>query len=84
MLYRGLVSAFTTEENGALRDIVLTGAYRGKFTQPHGPFRHRPIFEWQEIEPGDYLTLKYADLKNLNITYQIYPPVPEEPAGLAE
>jgi hypothetical protein len=75
VLYRGLVSAFSTEENGTLRDIILTGAYRGKFTQRTGPFSHKPRFVWQAIEPGDYLTLKYADLKNLNITYQIYPHV---------
>lgn len=85
VLYRGLVSGFTTQEDGTLRDIILTGAYRGKFTQPGGLLSrllpHQPKFVWQAVEPGDYLTLKYADLKNLNITYQIYPPAEtEEPA----
>jgi len=82
VLYRGLVSGFSTEENGTLRDIILTGAYRGKFTQRVGLLSRKPKFVWQAIEPGDYLTLKYTDLKNLNITYRIYPPA--EPARVAE
>ncbi len=30
-LYRGIVEGFTTEDNGALRDIFLTDVERGKF-----------------------------------------------------
>jgi len=74
VLYRGLVSGFSTEEDGTLREIILTGAYRGKFSHVRGLFFRKATFVWQAIEPGDYLTLKYADLKNLNITYQIYSP----------
>lgn len=65
-LYRGLVSGFTTEESGALRDIILTAARRGKLKTRKGK---EPEFLWQPINPGDFFVLRYAEIKNINITY---------------
>jgi hypothetical protein len=64
-LYRGIVAGFTTEENGALRDIYLTEAQRGNFREDEG----KKIFEWRPVAPGNLFVLKYSELKNLNITY---------------
>lgn len=65
-LYRGFVEAFTTEENGTLRDIFLTDAERGKFKKvPAAPVE----FYWKLVAPGNLLVLKYSELENMNITY---------------
>lgn len=78
ILYRGLVSGFSTNEDGTLQDILLTGAYRGKFDHPQGWVARlcgdKPAFSWQPIEPGNFFALRYSEIKNLNITYEIYPP----------
>ena len=65
-LYRGLVAAFTTDEKGALRDLIITAARRSKFRRVDG----NAEFFWQRIEPGDYFLIKYSEIKNLNITYR--------------
>ncbi|MEK6804186.1 MAG: hypothetical protein AABZ34_16220 [Nitrospirota bacterium] len=65
-LYRGLVAAFTTDEKGALRDLIITAARRSKFRKVDG----KPTFSWQRIEPGDYFLIRYSEIKNLNITYR--------------
>ena len=65
MLYRGLVAGFTTEEDGSLRDIVLTSARRGEFNQR---LEGQLEFDWTLI-PGDFFVLSYAQVKNMNITY---------------
>jgi hypothetical protein len=66
-LYRGIVAGFTTNADGTPRDLILTGARRGKFVQ--GEQEGEYIFQWEPITPGDYFSLKYRDIKNLNITY---------------
>lgn len=48
-LYRGFVEAFTTEENGALRDIFIKDAQRGKFIKGEGK---ESRFEWKPVTPG--------------------------------
>lgn len=69
-MYRGFVEAFTTEENGALRDILVKDAERGIFEpDPMNPVRKK--FSWKAISPGDLIVLKYSELQNLNITYLI-------------
>jgi hypothetical protein len=74
-LYRGFVEAFTTEETGALRDILVKEAERGIFeVDPANPLQKK--FSWKAISPGDLIILKYSELQNLNITYLIS--VPEE------
>jgi hypothetical protein len=65
-LYRGIVEAFTTEEDGALRDILLTEVERGKFRKE--PARDREFY-WKAVTPGDLMVLKYSELQNINITY---------------
>jgi hypothetical protein len=65
LLYRGLVAGFTTEEDGSLRDLVLTSARRGEFRVQDGDKRE---FEWTLI-PGDFFVLSYSRVKNMNITY---------------
>lgn len=64
-LYRGVVWDFTTDETGALQDILLIQALRGKFGEDAG---EEEEFYWQEI-PGDIFVLKYSNVLNLNITY---------------
>lgn len=64
-LYRGVVWDFTTDETGALQDILLIQALRGKFGEDTGKEEE---FYWQEI-PGDIFVLKYSNVLNLNITY---------------
>ena len=75
-LYRGIVAGFTTEENGALRDIYLTEAQRGNFREEDG----RMIFEWKPVAPSNLFVLKYSELKNLNITYAS--PLPPDSTSL--
>ncbi len=68
-LYRGIVEGFTTEENGALRDILITNAERGKLTEDLR--RRKQKFYWKPVSPGDLMVLKYSELLNLNVTYLI-------------
>jgi hypothetical protein len=65
-LYRGIVEAFTTEEDGSLRDILLTEVERGKFLKE--PAKEREFY-WKAVAPGDLMVLKYSELQNINITY---------------
>lgn len=86
-LYRGIVAGFTTESDGNLRDLILVSARRGKFsTNENGKY----VFEWESV-PGDYFVLRYASIRNLNITYfskssvesNFESPSPEPPVDLA-
>lgn len=65
-LYRGIVEGFTTEESGALRDILLTEVERGKFRKE--PAKEREFY-WKAVTPGNLMVLKYSELQNINITY---------------
>lgn len=60
-LYRGVVFAFETNNNGDLEQIHLGLAYRGKFKNEDDSFY------WESV-PGDILVLKYDCVQNLNIT----------------
>jgi len=76
LLYRGIAEGFTTEENGALRDILLTEVERGKFRkEPAKP----PEFYWKPVTPGNLMVLKYAELQNVNITYLMELPPSSSP-----
>ena len=66
LLYRGIAEGFTTEDNGALRDILLTEVERGKFRKEPAK---EPEFYWKPVTPGNLMVLKYAELQNINITY---------------
>jgi hypothetical protein len=65
MLYRGLAAGFTTEENGALRDIILTDVERtrGDKRDTSGEVIWIPI-------PGKFFVLSYSKVRNMNITYE--------------
>jgi hypothetical protein len=74
-LYRGIVSDFTFDRDGALDTIVLTDAHRRKLTDdreeeeptPHvGPMK--PDERYYEIR-GDFLILRYAEIRTLNLDY---------------
>lgn len=78
-IYRGVVSEFTTDETGTLKDLVLLAALRGKFEEVEGGEKQ---FYWEKI-PGDCLILKYSEIKNLNVTYVRLPP-PSSSPKLAE
>ncbi|MDQ6734878.1 MAG: hypothetical protein M3Z35_12350, partial [Nitrospirota bacterium] len=65
-LYRGIVEGFTAEDNGALRDILLTEVERGKFRKE--PAKEQEFY-WKQVTPGNLMILKYSELQNLNITY---------------
>jgi hypothetical protein len=69
-LYRGIVEGFTTEDTGALRDILITNAERGTFKQ-EGLLGAKKKFDWKPVRPGDLMVLKYSELQNLNVTYLI-------------
>jgi hypothetical protein len=53
------VAGFTTEEDGSLRDLVLTSARRGQFRVQDDDKRE---FEWTLI-PGDFFVLSYSRVK---------------------
>ncbi|MEW6544694.1 MAG: hypothetical protein AB1411_13940 [Nitrospirota bacterium] len=67
-LYRGMVSGFTTEEDGTLKDLFLTQAQRGELRKNYAM---DPTFDWKEITPSSCLVLKYSEIKNLNLTYVV-------------
>ncbi|HEV8540119.1 MAG TPA: hypothetical protein VGQ60_03055 [Nitrospiraceae bacterium] len=79
-LYSGIVAAFTTDENGTLKEIVLAKAKRGKFTPKEAEDLYQflwrlwkgrgsdYVFEQEDI-PGRDFILKYNTIKNLNLTY---------------
>lgn len=69
-MYRGVVSEFTTDDTGTLKDIVLLAALRGKFKKVE---EGGSAFYWEEV-PGDCLVLRYSEIKNLNVTYVRLPP----------
>jgi hypothetical protein len=64
VLYHGLAAGYTTEENGALRDIILTNVKRTA-----GEKKMDGELKWTPI-PGRFLVVSYAKVRNLNITYE--------------
>ena len=79
-MYRGLVHGFTTDNEGTLKDITLFLARRGKFKPTkklispgieegsNNEAGNNGEFYWEQI-PGDFFVLKYAEIKNMNVTY---------------
>ena len=74
-LYRGIVSDFTFDRDGALDTIVLTDAHRrrlvddreeGEPRPPVGP--SEPDERYYEIR-GDFLVLRSAEIRTLNLDY---------------
>jgi hypothetical protein len=74
-LYRGIVYDFTFDRDGSLDTIVLTDAHRRRLTDdreesdptpPVGPAQ--PDQRYYEIR-GDFLVLRYAEIRTLNLDY---------------
>jgi hypothetical protein len=74
-LYRGIVCDFTFDRDGSLDTIVLTDAHRRRLTDdregsdptpPVGPAQ--PDQRYYEIR-GDFLVLRYAEIRTLNLDY---------------
>lgn len=74
-LYRGVVWDFAVDDTGNLQDLFLIKALRGKFTMREGATAE---FSWQQI-PGDFLVLRYSEIKNLNVSYFVPQAVEEQP-----
>ena len=74
-LYRGIVSDFTFDRDGSLDTVVLTDAHRRKLVddrQEDEPSTHlgpvEPDERYYEIR-GDFLILRYAEIRTLNLDY---------------
>jgi hypothetical protein len=64
ILYHGLAAGYTTEENGALRDIIMTDVERTA-----GEKKLNDEVKWTPI-PGKFFVVSYSKVRNLNITYE--------------
>lgn len=64
MLYRGLAAGYTTEEDGALRDIILTDVKRtdGEKDATGG-------VRWVRV-PGRFFVMSYSKVRNMNVTFE--------------
>ena len=75
-LYRGIVSDFTFDRDGGLDTIVLADAHRRRLVddrEDHGAPRaavgpSMPDERYYEIR-GDFLVLRYSELRTLNLDY---------------
>lgn len=64
MLYRGLAAGYTTEDNGALRDLILTDVKR-----TDGEKNDAGEVRWRRV-PGRFFVMSYSKVQNMNITYE--------------
>ena len=64
MLYRGLAAGYTTEENGSLRDVILTDVKR-----TDGEKDSSAKVRWSRV-PGKFFVISYSKIRNMNITYE--------------
>jgi len=64
MLYRGLAAGYTTEDNGALRDLILTDVKR-----TDGEKNDVGEVRWRRV-PGRFFVMSYSKVRNMNITYE--------------
>ena len=64
MLYRGLAAGYTTEDNGALRDLILTDVKR-----TDGEKNDVGEVRWRRV-PGRFFVMSYNKVQNMNITYE--------------
>lgn len=80
MLYRGLAAGYTTEESGALRDVILTDVRRTGGETVDGKAK------WTQI-PGEFMVMSYSKVRNINISYEqhskrLLRQIAELPSGL--
>ncbi len=64
ILYQGLAAGYTTEENGALRDIILTDVKR-----TDGGKNDDGSVRWVRVR-GKFFVMSYSKIRNMNITYE--------------
>lgn len=64
VLYKGLAAGYTTEDNGALRDIILTDVKRTS-----GERDSKGGVKWVTV-PGKFFVISYSKVRNFNITYE--------------
>jgi hypothetical protein len=88
-LYRGIVSDFTFDRDGRLDTIVLADAHRRRLVDDREEGAPRPGVgpsvpdeRYYEIR-GDFLVLRYAELRTLNLDYFTVT-LEESPAGALE
>ena len=74
-LYRGIVSDFTFDRDGALDTIVLADAHRRRLVDDREESAPRaavgpsvPDDRYYEIR-GDFLVLRYSEIRTLNLDY---------------
>lgn len=89
-LYRGIVSDFTFDRDGALDTVVLTDAHRRKLEDDRHegqPSTHvgpsEPDERYYEIR-GDFLVLRYTEIRTLNLDYFAVTLAESMPVGTAE
>lgn len=63
-IYRGLAAGYTTEENGSLRDVILTDVKR-----TDGEKDSSAKVRWSRV-PGKFFVISYSKIRNMNITYE--------------
>ncbi len=66
VLYRGLAAGYTTEDNGALRDVILTDVKR-----TIGKKNSNGDVVWTHVG-GRFFVMSYSKVRNMNITYEQY------------
>ncbi len=65
LMYRGVVAAYTTHQDGTPKEIILSRARRGIFENT----QEGKTFNWKPIPPGAYFIIKYHEISTLNFTY---------------
>lgn len=66
VLYQGRSLAFGTNEDGSLRNIVLTDVMRAGFEHQESEGRAKLVWK---VVPGDEFIIDYSRIRNLNVTY---------------
>ena len=66
VLYQGRALAFSTNENGSLRNLTLGDVLRAAFEQQDA--ESPPKLIWKVV-PGDEFVIDYSRVQNINITY---------------
>jgi hypothetical protein len=85
-LYRGIVTDFTFDTDGALDTVVLSDAHRRNLSDDR-PVSEEPAPSYEEdpryyIVRGDFLILRYAEMQTLNLDYFWLGEAGDDPASV--
>jgi len=85
-LYRGIVTDFTFDTDGALDTVVLSDAHRRSLSDDR-PVSEEPAPSYEEdpryyIVRGDFLILRYAEMQTLNLDYFWLGEAGDDPASV--